>query len=128
MLTANQHSTTLQGTVKRPVGDSFICVFLKDLYSQEAHMKHTKLRRIEVINSIIEQTGGQELRTSRVDKVDDRVSRAMWAGNNKLVIVLEQARKVVGYNLFSRSQLKRARKYSKAFLEEQRVLWQRSES
>lgn len=90
-------------------------------------MKHKTLRRIDVLNSIIEQTGGQELRSSRVDKVDDRVSRAMWAGN-KLVIVLEQARKVVGYNLFSRSQLKRARKYSKAFLEERRVLWQRSES
>ena len=90
-------------------------------------MKHKTLRRDEVLQEIIKRTGGKaEFRVSRVDQKDDHVSRAMWAGD-KLVIILEQARKVVGYNLFSRSQLKRAKKYSHAFLEEKRVLWQMSE-
>lgn len=90
-------------------------------------MKFKTLRRDEVLMEIIERTGGKaEFKASRVDRKDDHVSRAMWAGD-KLVVILEQARKVVGYNLFSRSQLKRAKKYSQAFLEEKRILWQRSE-
>lgn len=90
-------------------------------------MKHKKLRRDDVFQQIIERTGGKAIfRTARVDKNGDHVARAIWAGE-KLVVILEQARQVVGYNLFSKSQLKRATKYTRAFLEEKRVLWQRSE-
>ncbi|MAP28402.1 MULTISPECIES: hypothetical protein [unclassified Methylophaga] len=90
-------------------------------------MKFKTLRRDEVLQDVIKQAGANaEFKLSRVDQKDDHVTRALWAGD-KLVIILEKARKVVGYNLFSRSQQKRAKKYSHAFLEEKRILWQRSE-
>ena len=90
-------------------------------------MEFKKLRRDEVLKDVIQRAGtNAEFRPSKVEKKDDHVSRAYWAGN-KLVIILEKARAVVGYNLFSRSQLKRAKRYSHAFLVEKRVLWQRSE-
>jgi len=87
-------------------------------------MKHRKLNRHLVLNNIIEKTGCTDFKPVRVDKHGDLVARAMRAGD-RLVIILEQARRVVGYNLFrtNPTQLNRAKRYTSAFLNEKKVLW-----
>lgn len=87
-------------------------------------MKLKKLNRHDVIQSILKQAGTSDIKPVRVDKNGELVSRAMRAGD-KLIIILEQARRVVGYNLFRNNptQLERAKRYSSTFLKESRVLW-----
>lgn len=91
-------------------------------------MKLKSLRRFDVLKEIVERVDGNvEFTPAKVIRKDDLVSRAYWAGD-KLIIILEQARKVVGYNLFSKSQSKRATRYTQTFLEKKQILWQRTES
>lgn len=87
-------------------------------------MKHSKLNRHLVIQSIIEKTGCSDFKPVRVDKHGDLVARAMRAGD-RIVIILEQARRVVGFNLFRNNptQIKRANRYREAFFKEKKVLW-----
>ena len=87
-------------------------------------MKHRKLKRNLVLNHIIEKTGCTDFKPVRVDQHGDLVARAMKAGD-RLVIILEQARRVVGFNLFRNNPTQRARakRYRDAFFNEKKVLW-----
>lgn len=87
-------------------------------------MKHSRLNRYLVLQQILEKTGCTDLKPVRVDRNGEMVARAMRAGD-RLVIILEEARRVVGFNLFrnNQTQRERAKRYTTAFLKEQKVLW-----
>lgn len=84
-------------------------------------MKHNSISRYDMLTEITKGVDVNTIRKSKVVTHKSLVSRSLWVGE-KLCVMLEQARRTVGYQVFSKSQLKEAEKYIAAFLGENKIL------